>query len=1283
MGGGGYPGVMEGMDGAARSPAHKERGRPHQPIERFRTQARLGAALPPPPPTVRPSRPGGMGSDLRTAPGGSGRGRGPSPPPAPSLLILALLSSGLAAGLSGPGSTGAASAFVPHRLPPRRAASVIDGGLPSLAPSREGDGGSGTAGSGRGQRRLAQPRGRGDGGRGRGRGRGVRGGSGRGRGRGRGSGLGGGPQDPALAAAKALNREIIEAETAQEVLAIFAARGGARGLAGDGALNSVNYSTCLHRMARIASAFDPRGADAQEATRRAILSDPRFAIFLSSLAESMAGVDPSHPPEDAAGGAAGMGQATSASAFSSREFSNIAWAITKLKIAPPATVYPLTRSVEHWGKTKWAEAAAVAAGIRLDPSSAMVEDLVGTSLEVRAQVLEVARERSSLSDPAERARVPSRWIPLLSQLAGKLLDSIAATALDQLEGGRDSYAAQENANMLYALASAGRGDGRLFNRLAERLVEVTRLERTRPQQFSNGLWSLATAGVRGKGQRSLVRHVADVLDEDGGSFAAEFKCQELSNTAWAAATLLAKRGRGEGEEEEPPSGEGDGEGDSAEDGAVVRILRRVGSSLIDRVVEFKPQEISNTVWAMATVGFGSLDSSSNPYNGYIFLKSDMDRADKEMVATIVDVVARNAVGRLHKFRPQELNNLVWGLARLGHWDDVTMALFHGVGREILRRGRFFSPQDLTTCLWSFATMEYFDEEVYMAAASKLNRRHASSFRPQEASNCLWSIATASFSPKYVDVFDTTLVPAAERTSLDMIAGDPISESFATAASELMRRPNEFKEQEVKDILWAFSRCEVRHPTLFKMVAEHFVGPYGSADGGRGLEGFSPQGLGNLAWSFAKQAQLSFSVSEKKLGSSGRQAVYTTSCLDIGEGLVNKLFTRIAEEALCGTGGMDRFTGQDISNMCYSFATLGLLHNGFFESAKDLVIKRLSQHTAKVTMGGRQPPLVFKGQEVANLLWAYATLNVRYPDLVDTISDYTVAICSNGKAYDEESISKVFIRQEESMLAWACAVLEHYPAELMSLLYRGLLGSDGPSGAERLKTIYGDDGLQSQQVMILFYVQMALDLEAPDIGLSLPSNFPDAWLEHQHPRNRSTVGNKRNRNDASTTSMLNLNSSRLQTAVSRTLERIDFAHVEEHLIGAENIFSAQGNLNVASFPHEFLSIDIANIDEMIGIEVDGPAHFVNILDDSSDENAPLDIRSKVSGGKKMKQKGQQVGWKFLSNGRRSVNGPTSLKHRLLCHLGWCMIHCPWWEWNALGGDSKTEEQYCRELLEEVI
>ena len=58
-------------------------------------------------------------------------------------------------------------------------------------------------------------------------------------------------------------------------------------------------------MARIASAFDPRGADAQEATRRAILSDPRFAIFLCSLAESMAGVDPSHPPEDAAGGAAG------------------------------------------------------------------------------------------------------------------------------------------------------------------------------------------------------------------------------------------------------------------------------------------------------------------------------------------------------------------------------------------------------------------------------------------------------------------------------------------------------------------------------------------------------------------------------------------------------------------------------------------------------------------------------------------------------------------------------------------------------------------------------------------------------------------------------------------------------------------------------------------------------------------------------------------------------------------------------------------------------------------
>lgn len=47
-----------------------------------------------------------------------------------------------------------------------------------------------------------------------------------------------------------------------------------------------------------------------------------------------------------------------------------------------------------------------------------------------------------------------------------------------------------------------------------------------------------------------------------------------------------------------------------------------------------------------------------------------------------------------------------------------------------------------------------------------------------------------------------------------------------------------------------SQAAIRHPGVFKRVAEHLVGSdddFENGNSGRGMEGFSPQGLGNLAW----------------------------------------------------------------------------------------------------------------------------------------------------------------------------------------------------------------------------------------------------------------------------------------------------------------------------------------------------------------------------------------------------------------------------------------------------
>ena len=54
---------------------------------------------------------------------------------------------------------------------------------------------------------------------------------------------------------------------------------------------------------------------------------------------------------------------------------------------------------------------------------------------------------------------------------------------------------------------------------------------------------------------------------------------------------------------------------------------------------------------------------------------------------------------------------------------------------------------------------------------------------------------------------------------------------------------------------------------------------------RGLDGFSSQGLGNLAWSYAKQAQLIETAPRNISENSGRLAVYEASCRDIGGMLI--------------------------------------------------------------------------------------------------------------------------------------------------------------------------------------------------------------------------------------------------------------------------------------------------------------------------------------------------------------------------------------------------------------
>lgn len=195
--------------------------------------------------------------------------------------------------------------------------------------------------------------------------------------------------------------------------------------------------------------------------------------------------------------------------------------------------------------------------------------------------------------------------------------------------------------------------------------------------------------------------------------------------------------------------------------------------------------------------------------------------------------------------------------------------------------------------------------------------------------------------------------------------------------------------------------------------------------------------------------------------------------------------------------------------------------------------------------------------------------------------------------------------------------------------------------------------------------MALLMEAPDLGLHLPEHFPNGWQQIDKTSKRRIVG------DEAETPMLQLTTSKLQQKISRTLQNVGFDHILEHTITTNELESEYG-ISLKTENQELLSLDIAKLDELIGIEVDGPGHFVNILDGEGTDEITYTGRGAMKTGK------GTTGWEFTANAQQQSNGPTALKHRLMGRLGWKILHVPYYEWR----EQEDEEEYCRRLISDL-
>jgi hypothetical protein len=342
------------------------------------------------------------------------------------------------------------------------------------------------------------------------------------------------------------------------------------------------------------------------------------------------------------------------------------------------------------------------------------------------------------------------------------------------------------------------------------------------------------------------------------------------------------------------------------------------------------------------------------------------------------------------------------------------------------------------------------------------------------------------------------------------------------------------------------------------------------------------------------------------------------------------------------------------------------HTQFLTALVDQIKIRLERY-----IQGDRRNTYFNGQELANALWALASLNWKGPGLLSSIESYLLNMIGKPSL---KNIIKFSKRQELANIAWACAVFGEYPTRLIELLYMGLLGIGDKSDPEYLHRHYKDGGIQSSAVMSIVYLQTIMGLELPDHSFSLPSDFPEQWGAVRTPK--QSLSTTRNPNDMllleDDTFELQLKSSKIQLSVGEALGRIGFNHVQEHVIDMEALVNEYG-LKMACNPKEILSLDIAQVDSQIGVEVDGPGHFITNIDEGSCAHKQQSYSNTLNG---------KVEYQFKwSYDYQEPNGPTALKTRMLKRLGWEVINLPFWEWYALESNAQGEEDYCRSILPE--
>eukprot|EP00887_Chlorella_sp_A99_P006564 scaffold3.g6564.t1 len=136
---------------------------------------------------------------------------------------------------------------------------------------------------------------------------------------------------------------------------------------------------------------------------------------------------------------------------------------------------------------------------------------------------------------------------------------------------------------------------------------------------------------------------------------------------------------------------------------------------------------------------------------------------------LMQVLCREALPLLPQFKPQELSNLLWALATMGHYPgDTTVARISEAAVACAER---MKAQEVANTCWAWATLRFFPGAAALEAMlAACWHGGVERFKSQDIGNALWALL----------VFDI-LTPEWFQLLIDKMSGGPVGDQMTTEA----------------------------------------------------------------------------------------------------------------------------------------------------------------------------------------------------------------------------------------------------------------------------------------------------------------------------------------------------------------------------------------------------------------------------------------------------------------------------------------------------------------------